>query len=62
MALFQACPMGVIMKTITLSDGEASTNSRIKPNILHPNQYYNQNMDYYMNISDNYIKDFNDII
>ena len=37
MALFQACLwvyLCVIMKTIIPSDGETSTNSRIKPNIF----------------------------
>ena len=39
MALFQACLwvyLCVIMKTITVSDGEASTSSKIKPNIFMP--------------------------
>ena len=39
MALFQACLsmyLCVIIETITTSNGEASTNSRIKPNIFTP--------------------------
>ena len=39
MALFQACLvmyLCVIMKTITTSNDDASTNSRIKPNIFTP--------------------------